>query len=107
MSQTLTPLTQALDFVSARRAANLSDETMQVLLTVSIGGAATRQQLAEACAINQTTLPRYLSSLVASGHLEKSGGTGDKREVFFRLSPHGERLVASLLKHFPPCQMAI
>ena len=97
----MTPIAQALDFVAARRQAGLSDETMHLLLAILSQGPSTRQNLAEVCAINPTTLPRYLSSLVTSGHLLKSGGSADKREVFFGLSEHGGRLANSLLKHFP------
>jgi DNA-binding MarR family transcriptional regulator len=103
----MTPIAQALDFITARRQAGLSDETMHLLLTILSQGPSTRQNLASVCEINATTLPRYLSSLVTSGHLVKSGGAADKREVFFGLSEHGERLANSLLKHFPakplPC----
>lgn len=95
------PIHRALDFVAARRMAGLSDETMAVLLRLRQHGVSAKEALAAATGINPTTLPRYLSQLVASGHLARQGGVQDRREVFFVLTAHGERLVEALLKHFP------
>jgi DNA-binding MarR family transcriptional regulator len=92
---------RALDFVAARRAAGLTDETMQVLLLVSMRGRQTKDELAAQTRINPTTLPRYLAGLVASGHLLKRQDPEDRRIILFEISPHGRRLVDSLLRHFP------
>lgn len=94
-------ISKALDFVTARREAGLSDETMLVLLVLSAGGPMTKDDIAGKSGINITTLPRYISGLVASGHLHKEKSDKDGREVLLSLSPHGQRLVESLLKHFP------
>jgi DNA-binding MarR family transcriptional regulator len=95
------PIQKALDFVKARRAAGLSDETMHVLLAIFHDGEGTKDQLAVATGINPTTLPRYLTGLLASGHVVKRPDEEDRRAVLFALSAHGARLVESLLKHFP------
>lgn len=97
----MSPTSMALDFIKARRESGLSDETMEVLLHLQKVGDATKQEIACACRINATTLPRYLARLVTSGHLEKEVGGDDKRERIFHLNAHGVRLVKSLLKHFP------
>lgn len=97
----MSPLLKALDFVKARREAGLSDETMHVLLLLRQRHGVSREWIAAETGINPTTLPRYLSGLVASGHLQKRQGEHDRREKIFLLSGHGLRLVASLLKHFP------
>lgn len=92
---------QLLDFVKARRAAGLSDETLLVLLHLHAHGASTRLQIAEACAINPTTLPRYLAWLARHGKLVKSRSADDQREVMLDLSVAGRALVTSLLAQFP------
>lgn len=95
-------ISKAIDFVTARRKAGLSDETMAILLYLRSNGESRRDHIAEGCEINPTTLPRYLSGLHVSGHIAKIPGRDDQREVRFVLSQHGERLVASLIKHFSP-----
>jgi DNA-binding MarR family transcriptional regulator len=97
----ITPVRKALDFVAARRSAGLSDETMLVLLVLFQQDELTKDQLAEAAEINPTTLPRYLSGLIRSGHVTKRQRAEDLRVVLFSLSAHGRKLVDSLLKHFP------
>jgi DNA-binding MarR family transcriptional regulator len=95
------PIQHALDFVQARRAAGLSDETMAVLLCLSQHGALNKEAIARHTRINPTTLPRYLATLLESGHLQKQAAEADRREKLFRLAEHGKRLVESLLNHFP------
>lgn len=98
----MSPLLKALDFVKARREAGLSDETMHILLLLSQQRQGlSREWIAAEAGINPTTLPRYLSGLVASGHLQKRQGGRDGRGRIFLLTGHGLRLAASLLKHFP------
>ncbi len=97
----ISPIRHALDFVAARRAAGLSDETMLVLLVLSEADGMTKDAVAAATEINITTLPRYLSGLVASGHVAKKQFEQDLRVIHFHISPHGRKLVESLLKHFP------
>jgi DNA-binding MarR family transcriptional regulator len=92
---------KALDLVAARRDAGLSDETMHLLLLLSMEGQATREHLAAATAINPTTMPRYLSRLIGSGHVVRQRQSADQRIAVFALTPHGVRLVESLLRHFP------
>lgn len=92
---------KALDFVKARREAGLSDETMHVLLQLFQDGASGKVRIAAVTAINPTTLPRYLATLLASGHLARREDEKDRREKLFVLTEHGQRLVRSLLRHFP------
>lgn len=94
-------IAKALDFVRARRKAGLSDETMHVLLHLCEEVEDTRDGIAAATGINPTTLPRYLSRLIDSGHLQKQQCFTDLRVVRFSLSEHGHRLVENLLRHFP------
>lgn len=92
----------ALDFVKARRQAGLSDETMTILLHLNEVGMEMAEEIAVACEINSTTLPRYLSALVNSGHLERTRKPQDQRVMVFSLSDHGRRLINRLLNHFAP-----
>lgn len=95
---------QLLAFVTTRRQAGLSEETLCVLVSL-VDGLASNKELSVRTGINPTTLPRYTASLVRDGYLAKQTSTEDAREVWFGLSERGRTLVAVLANCFrcPAC----
>ena len=74
--------------------------TLRILAYLAVAGPCSKDAVSSMLGINPTSLPRYLSAVVKSGHLAKSVSPVDARAVILSLSPHGRELVSSLCLHF-------